>query len=353
MGQAPSATRPIAKEQEGVADVSVVNGEQSLGNIDGEDNICGSGGCLPLLSCFHPFNLNTSEGRHHRTAFELSDQYQCLTVVADDEDDELPPDDLALTDVEDEEDDIINEHEDDTTREEEIQELTDEEGVAPPDITDGEEAPEENPTATPPSIPQDVLSRIVAVDCGMVLVPGKSTSSISTNNRRSSTQLRRVSIVDGYGSPLLNALVRIEDDVDHYYSSAARYISSLLPRPPRINGCGDNLDLGVSAEQIKKESYQLLKGKIVVGHQVEGDLAILGLGQNSASNKEGSRNIREFEVRDTASYKPFTNKRTSFRGGRKIMARKLSDLVRERLDKEIQPQGQFHECEEDAVAALG
>ena len=59
---------------------------------------------------------------------------------------------------------------------------------------------------------------------------------------------------------------------------------------------------------------------------------------------------RDFEVRDTATYAPFMRQNHS-QG--QLDKRKLRDLVRERLKKEIQPSGQFHCCDEDAVAALG
>lgn len=157
--------------------------------------------------------------------------------------------------------------------------------------------------------------------------------------------MRRVCVVNGYGHPLLSPLVRVNDDApptsSAYYSTVARYLSNLLPKARRINGCGDDLDCGFAPEQVMEEASSLLRGKIVVGHSVGGDLAILGLGRGESGDEN-------FEVRDTATYAPFMRKQAK---GLPRMA-KLSDLVRERLKREIQPIGEFHCCEEDAVAAL-
>ena len=95
-------------------------------------------------------------------------------------------------------------------------------------------------------------------------------------------------------------------------------------------------------ETLKNKIVVGLKNKIVVGHDLRGDLKYLGLLQDVSENKH------DFELRDTARYEPF-----QIRKGDTIKYRKLSDLTNDMLKRKIQPAGEFHCCEEDAVAALG
>ena len=72
---------------------------------------------------------------------------------------------------------------------------------------------------------------------------------------------------------------------------------------------------------------------------------MLGIGPGQRGNN------RDFEVRDTATYNPFLRKHE--RGDGMVESRRLRDLVRERLHRDIQTDGEFHTCEEDAIAVLG
>jgi len=312
MGQSPSASR--FTDGQGDALVRVENEDQTsklASSHDNGDPFC-EGGCF-----LAPF-LRRGD---HRAAF--------VTTAEE----ESPPE-LVLADVDDEEEDDDG----------------DIDGKRLPNPGEEEEGPLKPNEKM--AIPDDVLSRIVAVDCGMVRRPspkkkrgGKKKKRF--NNSEESTALRRVCVVNGYGHPLLSALVRVDDGTpptsSAYYSTVARYLSNLLPKARRINGCGDDLDLGVLPEQVMEEASSLLRGKIVVGHSVGGDLAVLGLGRGASGDEN-------FEVRDTATYAPFMREQTQ--GVPRMMSKKLSDLVRERLKREIQPIGKFHCCEEDAVAAL-
>ena len=332
MGQSPSSASRYAGHGQG--DALIVSDEGRRAKLSG---------CLDddgVISCC--FLLFRREGRH-RAAF-------IDHVIVEEEE---PPPDAVLTDVEDEVDDEEQDGSDKRRR------SNYEEGDSDGEIVLEEQEEDAAKETTPPAIPEEVLSRIVAVDCGMVQTPKEGIVCQA---------LRRVCIVDGYGHPLLSALVRVDVEVDddyyyssscggerrgeYYYEHAVRYLSSLLRsqhhHPPRINGHGDNLDIGVAANEVKEDALKLLRGKIVVGHSVECDLAILGLGRRANESGKGCR--RDFEVRDTANYEPF-KLQSGHRGEQKSM--KLRDLVKMRLHRKIQPRGKFHCCEEDAVAALG
>ena len=303
MGQGPSS-----------ADSREDNGDDENGDI-----LCSSGGCLLAPRFFR---------RREVVIFEN------YSVAEED------PDDLVSTDVEDEDEDEFSVYSSDVT----IRDLPNGGGWLPEyvaELVTTDEPPHPAPTFVPMgveegkeesrdsddiAIPEDVLSKIVAVDCGMIF------NKDGVNKQ----ELRRVGVVDGYGNPLLSALVRVDPPPTGYFSS-------MLPRERRVNGYGDDFDVGVSATDVREEVSNLLRGKVVVGHAVEGDLTALGLGLGRCSSAE--RKGRDFEVRDTAWYAPFMRGNGDFP--------KLSELVKERLNRDIQISGQFHCCEEDAVAALG
>lgn len=319
MGQAPSAAE----------------GRREDGG-DEDDLICGGrGGCLPT-----PRFL-----RRNRDDIVVFENYS----VATDE----GPDDLALTDVEDEGEDNDEVGEDsggvslrDISREAEwlpecvadlvtaggkplLSDPDPDPNLVPTDVEE-EEVEGSNGEEKKAVIPQDALEKIVAVDCGMVM-------NCDRRDKVRTQALRRVSVVDGHCQPLYSALVRVDPPPVGYLSGM------ILPPERRVNSFGDDFDVGVPASEVREEVSRLLRGKIVVGHSVGGDLAALGLGQRSTSASVGK--ARGFEVRDTASYAPFMRKNGEFAT--------LRELVKERLNRDIQLSGQFHCCEEDAVAALG
>ena len=179
--------------------------------------------------------------------------------------------------------------------------------------------------------PADTLvSKLVAVDCGMVRVGPRLPKS---ERRHQPLALRRVCIVDGRGDILLKETVRVPPNQNtefEFQTKFARQISAHVL--PRVNNSGDDLNKGVSPDEVKRSAADLIRGKIVVGHSVGGDLSALDVSHP-----------KEY-LRDSALYPPFLNKK----GG----SHKLIYLAKERLGRSIQKEGMYHGCEEDAVASL-
>mmetsp|Transcript_35576 Transcript_35576/g.38540 ORF Transcript_35576/g.38540 Transcript_35576/m.38540 type:complete len:649 (+) Transcript_35576:156-2102(+) len=180
----------------------------------------------------------------------------------------------------------------------------------------------------------DWLSKIVAIDCGMVRV-GKARKRGKKNRGKPAPNLalRRVCIVGGKGQILLDETVKVmpQSISSGYQTKLAQQVS--VQFLPKINGCGDDLNVGVLPEAAKKTAAGILKGRIIVGHSVDGDLAVLGL-----------HNHPRDLLRDTAKYRPFLNNNGH--------SQSLDKLVKARLGKSIQRPGEFHTCEEDARGAL-
>ena len=88
----------------------------------------------------------------------------------------------------------------------------------------------------------------------------------------------------------------------------------------------------------RKHVAGLLKNKILVGHSLKNDLDALLLDHPKA------------DIRDTAQHRPF--QRASGRNGGKWRPRKLRDLVKEHLGRDIQVEGESHDSTEDAEATM-
>ena len=90
-----------------------------------------------------------------------------------------------------------------------------------------------------------------------------------------------------------------------------------------------------SLETAREEVLELLDGKILVGHGLQNDLECLGVSHPW------------YMIRDTAYYEPFMKMHYG-----NLSPRKLKELAKEKLQKDIQVIGQSHSPTEDAMAAL-
>ncbi|XP_036334966.1 RNA exonuclease 4 [Rhagoletis pomonella] len=153
------------------------------------------------------------------------------------------------------------------------------------------------------------INRYVAIDCEMVGVGHNGQDDM----------LARVSIVNRQGKVLLDKFVKPWNKVTDYRTS----ISGI--RPEDIQD-GDDFHL------VQDQVVELLQGKILVGHAIRNDLAVLHI-------KHPFKNIR-----DTARYKPLCRLVSN---GRTPSLKHLSQVI---LGMEIQV-GE-HNSVEDARAAM-
>ncbi|XP_055857044.1 RNA exonuclease 4 [Episyrphus balteatus] len=150
---------------------------------------------------------------------------------------------------------------------------------------------------------------IVAMDCEMVGVGPSGNDDM----------LARVSIVKKSGEVLMDKFVKPREPVTDYRTS----VSGIRPR---------DIEHGEEFDKVQAEVIVLLQGKILVGHGIYNDLAVLHI-KHPASN-----------IRDTARYKPLARLVSN---GRTPSLKRLSEAI---LGKEIQT-GE-HNSVEDARAAM-
>lgn len=159
-------------------------------------------------------------------------------------------------------------------------------------------------------------SRYLAMDCEMV---GVGECSLLAEE----SALARVTLVDWQGQVVVDTLVRPYERITDYRT--------------RVSGVRrqDLID-AEDLEHCRARMGQLILDKIVVGHGLDNDWQALGM-------------VHPWWLcRDTAKYKPFMKK---LRGGR-LGPRRLRDLAKEILNREIQRPNRPHDAIEDALAAL-
>lgn len=102
-------------------------------------------------------------------------------------------------------------------------------------------------------------------------------------------------------------------------------------------------DDAVSLTDVRKMVKEILHGKILIGHALENDLAALQITHPW------------HDIRDSASYPPFMKEADTSASGAKagLRPRKLKELVKDKLGRDIQSLGVAHDPIEDARAAMG
>ena len=158
-------------------------------------------------------------------------------------------------------------------------------------------------------------SRYVALDCEMV----------ETSTCRSA--LARVSIVNYFGNVILDTHVKVEDEVTDYRTSVSGVTAEDL-----------NSGAAMDYDQCIELVSVILEDKILIGHGLKNDLRVLDLTHPW------------YKIRDTTKYTPFL--KSSGADGAVLLPRKLKELAKYKLSKDIQMEGHSHCSLEDARASL-
>lgn len=166
-----------------------------------------------------------------------------------------------------------------------------------------------------PELTPEECQKYVALDCEMV--------GIGTDGRRSA--LARVTLIDWNGVALLDELIKQEQEVTDYRT----FVSGITPAALS--------EANMTLDTCRRTVSDLLQDKILVGHGLKNDLRALGISHPW------------YMTRDTAKYEPFMKVR--FNDGI-LWPRSLKDLMKEKLNKDIQAFGKPHCPKEDAMAAL-
>jgi len=162
-----------------------------------------------------------------------------------------------------------------------------------------------------PQIPEKHL--YVAMDCEMVAVRNEFGGDTSV--------CARVVLVNWRGRKLLDTYIRPTQPVTDYRTFVSGITEAHLRNAPHFAA-------------VRLQVREILRNRILVGHGLENDLAVLDL------------QLPWWMIRDTAYYPPFmrTNEKNQF------VPRKLRDLAQDKLGRTIQTGN--HCPREDAKAAL-
>lgn len=146
---------------------------------------------------------------------------------------------------------------------------------------------------------------------------------VGYTGRRSS--VARVTVVAWDGSILLDEFVQQTEEVTDYRTFVSGITASDLEATT------------FTLPEIQTMVQNMLQDKILVGHALKNDLRVLGITHPW------------YNIRDTAKYEQFMQVRPC---DGNLWPRKLSDLVKTRLHRDIQQPGVPHSSYEDAVAAM-
>ena len=155
----------------------------------------------------------------------------------------------------------------------------------------------------------------VALDCEMV--------GVGYQGRKSS--VARVTMIGWNGEIIYDKFVKQETQVTDYRT----FISGISE--------SDLSNAELTLDECRREVLQLLEGKILVGHALKNDMKALNISHPW------------FMTRDTAKYEPFMQ--TRFDDGI-LWPRKLKDLAKVKLGRDIQIEGEPHSPYDDAKASL-
>jgi len=164
------------------------------------------------------------------------------------------------------------------------------------------------------ALPKPYKCQYVALDCEMV--------GIGSDGKQSA--LARVTLTDWDGNTIYDNHVQVPSRVTDFRT----HVSGIKPKHIQKKSA-------LEPNKCRNEVAALMGGKILVGHGLQNDLKALLLFHPKET------------IRDTANYRPFQRV-----VGSKYRPRKLKDLVKQHLGRDIQISGESHDSVEDAIAAM-
>ena len=175
----------------------------------------------------------------------------------------------------------------------------------------------------------------MSIDCEMV--------GVGEGGYRSA--LARVVMINWSGAVVMDAYVRPSEPVTDYRT----FVSGIHPQDLEQDGVMD-------LETCRAKVWDLLKGKILVGHGLENDLEALGITHHWFLTRDTSKwepfmKMRPFHPQPAAHHL-YHHQTISEPSQQVLCPRKLKELCQEKLNRKIQVFGQAHDPLEDAMAAL-
>jgi len=160
-------------------------------------------------------------------------------------------------------------------------------------------------------------SQFVALDCEMVGIGEKGKISSAA----------WITIIDWFGNVLLNEFITQDEAVTDYRTEVSGVTQE------------DLQNATLTLTECRQIVLNILYGRVLVGHSLKSDFQALGIAHHHPW----------WLIRDTTRYTPFLQ---DLKGNGTLMPRKLRDLVKERLYRDIQVPGKPHSPYEDALASL-
>ena len=143
--------------------------------------------------------------------------------------------------------------------------------------------------------------------------------------------LARVSLVNFENRIIFHTYVRVEEPITDY----RHFVSGILPEQIQS-------DSAMPLSTVRHIISSILHGKVLIGHGLESDLKVIGIQHPLC------------DIRDTATYEPFMRiERSKIDTDQHIYyPRKLKDLTKQFLGRDIQDYGKPHSPIEDAIASM-
>lgn len=154
--------------------------------------------------------------------------------------------------------------------------------------------------------------------------------------------LARVTLLDWNGKVVLDTLVRPQEEVTDYRTFVSGISAEDFSNEDRTV---------MDFEPCRQLVLSLVENKVIVGHGLKNDLHALHIYNHPWHLQRDTTKYEPFQ-RDEAQEETLFQTQGSYYDVRRPKARKLKDLVFEKLHRTIQPIGSVHDPMEDALGAL-